>query len=141
LRLEQALFAEDVRAEQNGLMTLVGCFPAGHLFVLDPDQVPLPKLGVLFVLGDMKGISTLRYQYEVTFGDDVLMRTDMQPSRREPEKPFHSLVMTFAPQPYRGLGVYRYKVTVEAGGVTQSFSKRLTVERSAEATAVRDGLS
>lgn len=137
MRLEQALFAEDIRTEQTGQLTLVGFIPGDLLLILNPENPPFLKLACVFVLGYMEGISSFHHQVEVTFGNEVLLRGGRAQAVRDPSKKIHSLVMAFVPPPYRGPGLYRYKLIIDVGGATHSFSKNLLVQRSPDSAAQR----
>lgn len=136
MRLEKFLFCESVRQEVSGQQTLVGVFPTDMVSLSGsgPENAPfiLPSLAIVAVLDQLVGINSIRVQCEVKFGNETIQKTPgIVMERAQPRDPHHTLNIAFAPFPCPGFGEYLFKLTVEAGGETASFSRRLMIERFA----------
>lgn len=136
MRLDQFIFCEQARPEPSGQFTLIGMIPGDTLGLAGGDDATeafsLPMLTCFIVLDYMQGATELETQFEVTCGTEIIQRTPRHRDRRENTRArFHSQVFTFSPFLGPRAGDYVFKFIVDANGRVASFSRKLTIERSA----------
>lgn len=133
MRLDKLLFCEFARGEQSGDVTLLGFMPADEIAVTPAGPAgaavrALPSLTCVAVLSHMQNVHHLRTVWEVRLNNEVIQRSaPLDIDRGNPSLRFHTLIMRFLPFSVPKEGDYWFKVIVEAGGETTSFSRRLRI--------------
>lgn len=136
MRLEEFLFCEMARNEQNGQLSLVGLYPGSTVIFQLPPEIALqliPNLHAVVILGQMERISGLRYQCDVKQGGhDIITTPSQHVERPTPLPPFQNLLFGFSPFPCtRGPGDYNFRITVQPDGAANptTYSKRFRIQK------------
>jgi hypothetical protein len=132
MRLDKFLFCESARNEITGQLTLVGLFQTDLLRLQTPPGITvfqLPTLTCVAIFDHMVGIASMQIQCQVTLGSQIIQQSPpMSVTRPDRNDRFHTVTIAFSPFQGPSAGDYTFKLTMEAGGETTSFSRRLRIE-------------
>lgn len=136
IRLKSVFFCDDVRSETGNKISAMGIYNEALLFQPGTGPIGLPKLAAVFIVAGLKGISDIRWQQSVSFGDKTNTLPEATLHRPDTSNDEQNFLILQMPAVFPGTGTLTARLRVAVDGEEEkTFEAKVEIRRGNVAPA------